>query len=490
MNEISKKLISVLEKRGFVFPAFNIYGGFSGFFDLGPLGIKLKNNIINVFKQIFVENFIYKIYEIETSLITPQIVLKASGHLDRFFDPIVECKKCRSVFRADHLIEEELHVNVEGKNIEEIDKIIKKNNLKCKCGGEFSDVKEFKLLFKSSSGLKEEEVYLRPETAQGIFTNFLNVFSSMRAKLPFGIMQIGKSFRNEISPRQFFIRLREFTQMEIEFFINPKKDYNEIDFVLNKELPIYEREEQKKNSNLVKRISVEELIRKGIIPNKVFALFLLKEIEFYKSIGIPEEKIRFRHVLEDETPFYSKSNVDLEIKFDFGWKEVVGNAYRTDYDLKRHSDFSKKDIFVVEDGEKIVPHVIEPSFGLDRTLYAVLQNSFVENDRGWSYFLFKPKIAPIKVAIFPLVNKDGLPELAQKIYNDLKKEFECVIEFKDSIGKRYARADEIGIPFCITCDYQTLEDNTVTIRNIATTNQERVFINELKETLRKYIQQV
>ncbi|MCS7123496.1 MAG: glycine--tRNA ligase [Candidatus Aenigmarchaeota archaeon] len=482
-----KKLIDILEKRGFFYQTAEIYGGISGFFDLGPLGVLLKNNIIKIFKEVFVDEFPYKIYEIEASLFAPSNVLKASGHLERFYDPIIECEKCKSIFRADHLIEEELNMNVEGISLEKMDEIIKKNNLKCKCGGNFSQTKEFKLLFKSFVGAKNDEIYLRPETAQHIFVNFLNVYNSMRAKLPFGILQIGKSFRNEISPRQFLIRLREFSQAEIEFFFNPNYEFSEIDFVLKEKIPIYKREEQRKNSNIVEKISIEELIEEKIIPNKLFGLFLLKEIEFYRIIGIEEDKIRFRHLLEEETPFYSKSNVDLEIKFDFGWKEVVGNAYRTDYDLKQHSKYSNKEIFVVENGKKFVPHVIEPSFGIERTIYAVLQNSFIENGRGWSYFLFKPKIAPIKVAIFPLVNKDGLAEIAEKIFKDLKKEFECIIEFKDSIGKRYARADEIGIPFCITCDYQTLEDSTVTIRDIATAKQKRLAINELKESLKKLI---
>jgi len=478
-----EELIKTLERKGFIYPSFSLYGGLSGFFDLGPLGVKLKENVIKIFKETFLENEIAKIFEIETPLILPSIVLKASGHLDRFFDPITECKKCKSIYRADHLIEEELHINVEGKNIDEINDIIQKNKLKCKCGGELAQVKEFKLLFKTSVGAREDEVYLRPETAQNIFINFLNVANSMRAKLPFGIFQIGYSFRNEISPRQFLIRLREFTQMEIEFFFNPKKNYEEFNIILNEKIPIYTREEQEKNSNKIEEMSIKELIEKQIIPNNIFGFFLFKELEFYTKLGIPRSSLRFRHLLKDETPFYSKANLDLEILFDFGWKEVVGNAYRTDYDLKQHSKFSNKEIFIVDENEKVIPHVIEPSFGLDRTLYAIFYYSFFKGDRGWNYFKFKPRVAPIKIAVFPLVNRDELPKVALNIYQDLKKSFDCIYEAKDSIGKRYARADEIGVIYCITVDYQTLEDNTVTIRNVEDTKQIRIPIEKLKSFL-------
>lgn len=481
------ELITTLQKRGFVFQSYQIYGGLSGFFDLGPLGVKLKNNLIDSFRDFFLKDENLKIYEIESRLLVPEILLKASGHLNGFFDPIVECKSCKSVFRADHLIEEELGIFVEGKTIEEINNIIKEKNLKCKCGGEFSDVKIFKLLFESKLGVKQENVYLRPETAQNIFVNFLNIVNSMRVNLPFGIMQIGYSFRNEISPRQFLIRLREFTQIEIEFFFNPEKTYEQFNTILKNKIPVYTREEQEKKSNKVEIFTIEELIDQKILPNNIFGYFLVREFEFYKFIGIPENSLRFRHLLKEETPFYSKGNLDLEIKFDFGWKEVVGNAYRSDYDLKQHSKFSNKEIFIVEEGKKIVPHVIEPSFGIERTLYAIFQHSFKKDNREWYFFKFKPRIAPIKVSIFPLVKKDGLDEVAKKIYKDLKNYFDCIYEEKDSIGKRYARADEIGIPFAITIDYQTLEDNTVTIRNRDNSQQFRVKIEELKSTLQKLL---
>lgn len=483
-----EKIEKIAKKRGFIFKSSEIYGGVSGFYDYGPLGFILKEKLIKYWRDFFIKED--NIFEIETSLIMPEKVFEASGHLKGFTDPITICKKCKKVFRADNLIEDLLKIFVEGKKAEELTKIIRENNLKCpECDGELEDVKVFNLMFKTNVGpLEGTTAYLRPETAQGIFVNFKNVLNSMRAKLPFGIAQVNKSFRNEISPRQWLIRLREFTQAEIEFFVNPEEKFEKLKKYENVKIRVLSKKAQK-NGKSEEEMSIKEALEKGIIPIDYMAYFIAKEQIFYESLGIPKEAIRFREVLDEEKPHYSKGNVDMEIRFDFGWKEVVGNAYRTDYDLKNHSLYSKEDFsYVYPDGKKIIPHVVEPSFGIERTIYAILLYSFVEDEkRGWDWFNFVSRISPINVAVFPLVKKDNLPEIAIKIYEELKKEFDCIYEENDSIGKRYARADEIGINYCITVDYQTLEDSTVTIRDRNTTIQKRLKIDELRKEIKNLL---
>jgi len=485
-----EKITQIAKKRGFVFPSSEIYGGLSGTYDFGPIGFLLKKKIIDFWREFFIKSE-DNIFEIETSLIMPEKVFEASGHLKGFIDPITKCKKCKNVFRADHLIEDSTKMFVEGMGPEELTKIIREKNIRCpKCGGELEDVKVFNLMFQMNVGaLGDTKGYLRPETAQGIFVNFKNVLVSTRAKLPFGIAQIGKSFRNEISPRQWLIRLREFTQAEIEFFINPEeKKFEKLKDYENVKIRILSREAQKEGKP-EEEMSVREALEKVIIPSEYMAYFIAKEQLFYESLGIPKEAIRFRHMLQEETPHYSKGNVDMEILFDFGWKEVVGNAYRSDYDLKKHVEYSKEDLsYVFEDGKKIIPHVIEPSFGIERTIYAVLLYSFIEDkERGWDWFKFVPKIAPISVAVFPLLNKEEMINKSLEIFKNLRKEFDVIFDKSGSIGKRYARADEIGIPYCITVDYQTLEDESVTIRDRNTTKQERVKIEELSTKLKNLL---
>jgi glycyl-tRNA synthetase len=480
-----KKIEQIAKMRGFIFPSSEIYGGLSGFYDFGHLGFKLKTKIENSWREFFLKPD--DILEISSRTISPEAVFKASGHLESFVDPITQCKKCKSMFRADTLIEEKTGKFVEGLSLKELTKIIREENVKCpKCKGELDDVKVFNLMLKTTIGPVEGNIaYLRPETAQGIFTNFSFIARSARAKLPFGVAQVGPSFRNEISPRQWIIRIREFNQMEIEMFINPKKMdecKNFSDFSKEK-LRILTREAQKEKGDVVE-ITAEDAVKKGIVPNKWMAYFLAKEMVWYQSLGIPFESLRHRHMLPEETPHYSKGNFDLEIKFDFGWKEVVGNAYRTDHDLKNHSKSSGKDMSIIDDNEKIIPHVIEPSFGIERAVYGILLNCFMEDkERGWDWFKFPAKIAPYTVCIFPLVNKDGLDDRAKHIYNHLKEQFDIFYDGSGSIGRRYARADEIGTPFCITIDYDTMKDDTVTIRDRDTTKQERVKTKELADFL-------
>ena len=484
-----EKVQEVCLRRGIIFPSAEIYGSVAGFYEWGPIGFSIKKNFIEAWRDFFIKP--YGFYEIEGSLVLPEKVFEASGHLKGFVDPITQCENCKTIHRADHLIEECTKMFVEGKSEEELTEIIREKGLKCpRCGGNLSEVRMFNLMLKTEiSPVGGIPAYLRPETAQNIFTSFSRIFKAMRGKLPFGIAQIGKSFRNEISPRRFLIRLREFHQAEIEVFFDP--DNPECPFfheVEEKDIPLLTREAQKEGKE-ASMINVKEAVETGLIPNEWLGFFLAKEFEFYTKLGIPPECLRFRHMLPEETPHYSKGNFDLEIKFDFGWKEVVGNAYRTDYDLRRHSEFSKKDLSVDVNGKKVLPHVVEPSFGIDRTILAVLLFSFREKgyDRDWNWMKLPNFLAPFHAAVFPLVSKDGLPEKAREIFEVLKKELEVFYDEKGSIGKRYARADEIGIPACVTIDYQTMEDETVTIRDRDTKQQKRVKIEKLVEEIRKII---
>ena len=484
MEEIQKICLS----RGIVFPTAEIYPTISGFFDYGPVGTLLKRKFIEYWREFFI-NSEDNIFEIDGCTILPEKVLIASGHVKSFVDPITQCEKCKSIHRADHLIEEKTGKFVEGKSEKELTKIIRESGIKCpRCGGKLEDVRMFHMMLKTEISPTGGQIgYLRPETAQNIFLAFQRVYRAMRSKLPMGIAQVGHSFRNEISPRHFLVRIREFNQMEIEMFIDPEHpECPKFDEVKDKEIVIFTRESQRKGGKPIK-IAVAEAVKKGIVPNEWMAYFLTKEFEFYKSLGIPEDALRFRHMLPEETPHYSKGNYDLEIKFDFGWKETVGNALRQDYDLKTHMKHSGKDLTVLtDDGRKIVPAVVEPSFGIERTITGILLHNFVEDKkRGWNWFKFPVKIAPYIAGIFPLVNKDGLPEKAREVFESLRKDFDVFYDNSGSIGKRYARSDEIGTPFGITVDYQTLKDDTVTIRNRDSTKQVRVHVNDLKLFLEK-----
>jgi len=490
-NKNTKSFIDLAKRRGFFWQSSEIYGGISGMFDYGPLGLLLKRKLINKWRNFFVKQE-DNVYEIETSLIQHEKVFEASGHLKSFIDPVTQCKKCNSIFRADNLIEETTKEFVEGKKPEELTKIIKENNIRClKCKGELSKVKIFNLMVKTFLSPTENEIaYLRPETAQGIFTDFKRILVATRAKLPFGVAQVGSSFRNEISPRQFIIRLRAFNQMEIEFFVNPKEidkhpRFKEIEDV---KIRILTREAQKE-SGREKTLTAKEAVEEGILSNQYLAYYLAKETQFYQSIGLPFEAFRFRHMLSEETPHYSKGNFDLEINFDFGWKEVVGNAYRTDHDLKNHMKKSGVDLTVrLDDGTKIIPHVIEPSFGIERTIYGILFHCYKDGEeRGWEWFAFPPDIAPYALSVFPLVNKDGLDDKAKEVYEMLKKYFDVFYDDSGSIGRRYARADEVGTPFGVTIDYDTMENNTVTLRYRDTTKQDRVKIEDLVKIIYKKV---
>lgn len=454
------KVVSLAKRRGFIFAGSEIYGGLANTWDYGPYGVELKNNL----KKIWWKNFVQDredMVGLDASILMNPRVWEASGHVASFSDPLMDCKKCKERIRGDKLIEQHLGIEAAvGKTLSQISDIIHKNKLPCpKCGAcDFTEARSFNLMFKTHQGVIEEEsalVYMRPETAQGIFVNFKNVLNTTRKRLPFGIGQVGKAFRNEITPGNFTFRTREFEQMEIEYFFDSDATKWEKLF-----------EEWKKDSwHFVTKL-----------------------------LGISEKNLRMRDHDQDELSHYSKGTTDIEYKFPFGWGELcAAAAYRTDFDLTQHQKFSGEDL-VYTDPEnpqrKIIPHVIEPSFGADRLTLAVLLDVYDEEEiEGETRVVlhFHPDLAPIKVAVLPLVkNKEIITGKAREIYHSLKKYFTCEYDESGSIGKRYRRQDEIGTPFCVTVDFDTIEkDDSVTIRDRDTTSQERVKIADLIGTLRE-----
>ena len=419
-KEVFEKVVKIAQSRGFVFNASSIYGGLRSSYDYGPLGVLLKNNISNYWwKDINNDNEI-TIYPVDTAIIQSSEVWKASGHLAEFSDPMVDHKPTGQRFRADQV---PVDINKE----------------------DLTEPRQFNLMFETNIGPVQNEnstVYLRPETAQGIFVNFENVLRTMRAKVPFGIANIGKSFRNEITPGQFIFRTREFEQMEIEFFCKQEDQGEWFDYWVN------------------------------------------KRMEWYKNIGIPDSSLRLREHENNELAHYASKTVDIEFLYPWGWGELEGIANRGTFDLSSHEKESGKDLTYFDplSNEKITPTVIEPAGGLTRTLFALLCSSYDEeevNDSVRTVFRFQFNIAPIQIGILPLSKKDELIEVSEKVNTLLRSNYRTEIDITQSIGKRYRRQDEIGTPYCITIDFETLEDNSVTIRNRDSMNQERVSIDNL-----------
>ncbi len=438
-DNLMEKVVSLCKRRGFIFPGSEIYGGLANTWDYGPYGVELKKNLKDLWWDTFVRGR-EDMVGLDASILMNPRVWEASGHVENFSDPMMDCKACKERFRGDKLIEEALGQVVDGKPNEEILKIIMDNEIKCpKCGAlEWTEPRAFNLMFKTQQGVTEDgarDIYMRPETAQGIFANFKSVLNTSRKKLPFGIGQIGKAFRNEITPGNFTFRTREFEQMEIEYFV---------------------REETWETS---------------------FDEWEKECWSFYLGLGLDESKLRFRDHESDELSHYSKKTKDIEYEFPFGWGELMGLAYRTNFDLSRHQEFSGEKMTYFEEGEEpFVPHVIEPSFGVERTILVILLDAYTEEEER-VVMKFDPKIAPVKVAVLPLQKK--LDEDAKKVFEALSREFACEYDLRGSIGKRYRRQDEIGTPFCITFDFESLEDGSVTVRDRDSMSQERVKIEEL-----------
>ncbi len=483
--ELHEKIFELALNRSFFMPSNEIYGATSGFYDYGPVGCRIKKNLENLWRKKFLieEGNL----EIESAIVTPEIVLKASGHVDEFTDPVVECNNCHVKLRADHLVERALNLKWDMK-LESLDKLIRDNSLKCpSCKeGEFSKAYTTNLMFETGIGADSAKAFLRPETAQGIFTSFLRTFRNNGSKLPMAIGQIGRSFRNEISPRKGLVRMREFTQMELEYFFNPSvptiENFDEI-----KELKL---RMLKRNGTKPVWMSAQQVVEEGI-GNQIMAYFLAKEWEYYVNAGLNPEKMWFRHLQDNETPHYSKSNVDLEVETSYGIVEIAGNAYRTDYDLSQHKKFSGKEqeVFIQEEGKKILPHVVELSMGVDRLIFCLLEHSFRDKskEKEWEWFDFPPTVSPYELAVFPLMKKPELRLPAHKLAASLREEgFNVYFSYVGSIGKRYARADEVGIPYAITMDYESLEKDTVTLRFRNDGVQERIDIENLSSTIKKY----
>ncbi len=566
--DLYDKISDLGKRRGIIFPSFEIYGGVSGFFDYGPVGAPLKHNVEDKWRNVFVHR--EGMVEIESPTVMPEQVFKASGHLAHFTDIMTRCLRCSRAYRVDNLLTECGVECPDGLNAEELDKLVEENSVICpECGGELTKSEPFNLMFQVKIGSYGSILtgYGRPEAAQGQFINFKRIYASERERFPLGIAQIGRCVRNEIAPRKGPIRLREFTIIDYEVFIDPEDmSYPRIKLVEDYKLRILPVEAQRAKSNETMELTVREVLNRGIVKNEVLCYFMALAVKFLDDLGIPPDKQRLREVLPEERAHYSLQTFDQEVWLErWGWTEIYGHAYRTDYDLRNHMahsgidlrvyktfdkprpvmkfmvkprieqlefDFGKEraseiaDLLtrsdasiidrelrekgfyeltgqyprrlnvnhveilreeVEEAGRYFIPHVVEPSLGIDRTIYAMLEYAY--HEQGKRVILKIPRdIAAVKAAVFPLVSKDGLPEAAKKIYEMLLDE-DFIVDYDSSgsIGRRYARADEIGIPVCITVDHQTLQDGTVTLRDLYTWRQVRTKVDSLPNLLRDYL---
>lgn len=445
------KITSHLQSQGFMIPGSEIYGGLANSWDYGVLGTAVKNHLKTVWREHYVRENPYNV-EIDPAIIMNPKVWQATGHVDNFHDPLIDCKYCHARFRADDLIKSQKpELDVDGMTTEQMNEVIASGEITCPTCGKstFTPIRQFQMMFKTFIGVTEEKtstVYLRPETAQGLFVNFKNVMRTTRSKLPIGICDIGKAFRNEITPGNFTYRMREFEQMEIEFFFKPGED------------------------------------------EKWFEYYKNDCMNFVKSLGIKEENLRYRDHEKEELAFYSKATTDIEYAFPWGWGELMGIASRTNYDLSRHQEASQQDLTYLdpETNERYLPHVVEPSFGVDRLILVMLTDAYDEEqlDKDTRIVMhLAPRIAPYSLAILPLSKQ--LNDEAYKVYLDLLKKYDATYDLTGSIGKRYRRQDAIGTPLCITFDFDSLEDKMVTVRDRDTMEQTRISISELHEYLEK-----
>jgi glycyl-tRNA synthetase len=544
-------LMALCRRRGFVWPSFELYGGVAGMFDYGPTGFSLRNNIVEVWRDVYKrgEGFI----EIDSETVNPQEVFRASGHVDQFTDLMTYCTSCRSPFRADHLVGD-VFDNPDVLTPAELDAAFAEHGIVCpECGGKLGGVEEFNLMFRTTIGPGSSRVgYLRPETAQGIFVNFLNLYRYNRDKLPLGVIQTGRGYRNEIAPRQGMIRMREFNMMEVELFVDPDdKDWVRYPAVKDEEITLVPN-----NTGEPTVMTLERAVEDGIIANRVLAYFIHLTRVLLVRLGVDPERLRFRQHLEDEMAHYAADCWDAEALLSYGWTEITGVADRGCWDLSRHAEFSGTDLshfrmfdepqeteveriranhrelgprykarakriasliesadpsevaggrltiavdgaeMEIDDslfeivtvrekvsGERTVPHVIEPSYGLDRIFYTVLEHAYeYDVDKDYAVLRLKPEVAPVKVGVFPLMERDGMDTVAQELHKRIHSHrVEAYYDGSGTIGRRYARMDEIGTPWCITVDYETLEGElagTVTIRDRDTSEQKRIPIDD------------
>ncbi|MDH4330526.1 MAG: glycine--tRNA ligase [Candidatus Moranbacteria bacterium] len=450
MENLMEKIVSLTKRRGFVFPSSEIYGGFANSYSYGPYGAELKKNIKDLWWKKVVQNRADMVGLDGPILLNPKL-WEASGHTEGFNDAMVDCKECKKRYRADHLVEKATGKDLEGQ-LEEMTKVLKEEKVKCPdCGkSNWTDARNMNMMFKTQMNGFDGDVYLRPETAGAIFIEFKNIIDSMRVKVPFGIAQIGKAFRNEIVAGNFIFRLREFEQMEIEYFVDPEFKWE-----------------------------------------KMFEEWLEFQEEFAADLGAKKEDLRRYEHPKEKLSHYSKKTVDIEYKFPFGFSELFGLAHRGDFDLKSHSDASgqKLEYFDAQNNRRFTPHILEPTFGLDRSILVTLVSAYTEEklEDGSERVVMKfpKKLAPVKCAIFPLLkNKPELVGKARELYDALKSQFMCEFDDNGNIGKRYRRQDEIGTPYCVTVDFDTLEDDTVTVRDRDTMEQQRIKIEELEGFLK------
>lgn len=558
------KVFSLAKRRGFFWPAYEIYGGVSGFYVWGPYGVLLKRKIMDLWRELFVYN--HDFIEIDSPTISPYIVFEASGHVEGFKDVMVTCKSCGNKFRADTLLKEKGVEVEEGLKPEEYLNLIVKEGVKCpSCGGELGNPDYFTTMFKTTIGPYSDAVgFLRPETAQGMFVEFKRIYEVFRKKFPIGIAQIGRGYRNEISPRQGVIRLREFDMMEVEYFFDPENDdqFN-LDEYMDETMNILHEKLIREGGGDYETLTVKEILERGVVEHKSMLYFMVLAQRFLEMLGIPKSRQRFREKLEGERAHYARKVFDQEVLLDkWGWVEVSGHADRTNYDLSRHSKYSGEEITVErilrehktvyireaypepkkikevypdkvgmimkelskyspsqlyslldEHGtvdiddikldksffrlvkeekrvtvEKFIPHVVEPSFGLDRIAYAVLEYSYME--RGDRVILSLPAyIAPVEAAVYPLLDRDDLKSIAASIVRDLEMAgFRVFYDYGDSIGRLYARGDEIGIPVAFTVDLRSLNDDTVTVRDRDSWRQYRININRVVEFVERLVE--
>ena len=564
-------LAELAKRRGFFFPSNEAYGGTAGFYTYGPEGAALKRNLEDTWRDIFVREEGHM--ELEAPTVMPEAVFEASGHLDGFDDMIVECAECGATHRADHLVEDAVEdiEDAEAYEPEEVAELIADHGIECpSCGAPLADeeVEEFNLMFGTNIGPGSSSPgYLRPETAQGIFVEFPRLKEYARNQLPFGVAQVGRAYRNEISPRRALVRVREFTQAELEHFIDPENDEPPLERVADVEVPLYSAESQNADDGGVETYTVGEAVEEGVIGSEWVAYYLGRAMTFYERIGIDMDRFRYRQHLAGERAHYAADCWDAETELGGNWVEVTGFAYRSDYDLSKHGEYSGEDFtlfrqydepktveratvdpdmsylgpefggaagdvadalealagrdrsafdgeevtvevdgdsytvpvektgFTVEEqteaGEHITPHVVEPSFGVGRLVYSVLihRHGTDEVDGEQRAFLDLPAaVAPTTVAVFPLMTKDGLDDRAEELAHELRESgFEVAYDDTGNIGRRYRRQDEVGTPYCVTVDYETLEDETVTVRERDSTDQTRVAVDELPGALRQLV---
>ncbi len=490
-KDFSEVVASLSKKRGFYWgPSPEIYGGSSGFYDLGPLGKLLKNRLESAIRSSFVKA---GFWEVECPTVSPEMVWKASGHLDGFIDPVTACTKCGQVYRADNLIlEQSPDAKITDHTVEGLTKMLGDLGVVCpSCKGALGPVETYNLMLKTRLGL-DQDAYLRPETATGTYLLFKRFVTFFRDKLPIQVFQIGKAYRNEISPRQGMLRLREFTQTEGQIFLleQDEIDWPQFEDIEDEKLPLLPIQLQEKGDEKPLNVKMSEAVKKGYFQKPAYAWCVYLAFDIFRKMGFDVQKMRLRQHLMDERAHYAKDAWDVEVHTEsFGWVECCGVHDRGNYDLGRHQEFSKENLHVKVDKKPIVPNVLEIAFGIERPLYCLIDNSFQEGEeRDTNWLKFPPEVAPIQVAVFPLMGKPELMGPATEIFEGIV-ESGLITQFDQSgsIGRRYRRQDEVGTPFCVTIDYDTLENGTITIRDRDSMEQVRVHRDQLVGTLRNLV---